>query len=148
MFIFLAFSLLTEIWVCTHYSISHFASLLISGGWWLILGGGPSNRRRRRLHCQSNVCSGFSLRDVRARFKALRVSLVRLGEALPHVSHDRGLYRTGTGIPIFNVLLTWHPLSIAVEVQLSMSAQKVCTLPPAFKWRVTLVLLSLIMQHP
>lgn len=56
MLIFLAFSLLTEIWVCTHYSISHFASLLISGGWWLILGRGPSNRRRWRLHCQSNQC--------------------------------------------------------------------------------------------
>lgn len=61
MLIFLAFSLLTEIWICTHY-ISHFASLLSSGDWWLLLGVGWSNRRRR-LHCQSNQCLEWFLSE-------------------------------------------------------------------------------------
>lgn len=61
MLIFLAFSLLTEIWICTHY-ISHFASLLSSEDWWLLLGAGWSNRRRR-LHCHCNQCLEWFLSE-------------------------------------------------------------------------------------
>lgn len=60
------------------------------------------------------------------------MGLVRL-EGLPHISHGKGLYRTGTGIPVFHALLIWHPLSIAIQAQSSLSAQQVCTVSPAFK---------------
>lgn len=139
MLIFLAFLLLAEIWICIHYSTSHSlpaywaqgveGSSKEEGG---KIGGG------RRGGCTVraiNVWSSFPLRDVRA-------SSVGLGEGLPHVSRERVLYRTG--IPISTCY--WHGILWALQSRCNHQLQ-VCTLPPAFKRRVTLVLPNLITQY-
>lgn len=116
MLIFLAFLLLAEIWICIHYS----TSLSLPAYWAQGVegsskeeGGKIGGGRRGGCTVRAiNVWSSFPLRDVRA-------SSVGLGEGLPHVSRERVLHRTG--ILIFHVLLTWHPLSIAIQVQSSIA---------------------------
>lgn len=85
-----------------------------------------------------SVWSGFSWREVWARLKALRVSLVRLREGLAHISHTESCTGRNHDFPCIT--------DMAIQVLLSVSAQQVCTSPSA-KQRVTLVLLNLIVQH-
>lgn len=92
--------------------------------------GGKTGAGGRSVR-EINVWNSFSWREFWARLDAVRVRLVRVREGLAHLSHTES---SKGQEPRFSMGY-WHGAIV-----------RVCSLPSA-KWRVTLVLPSLIKQH-